>query len=138
MIWSAVGRALLRSCPRKRGPMNTALWNMGPRFRGDDVRVNVRAYVVIPSLIAGLSAGASHAQTPADFYSRTPLRLLITADPGGSYDTNARLVGRHLVQPRLLGLGREGQQTIGLHDVRKQYKPALIGTQYFTNQHEAQ
>ena len=32
----------------------------------------------------------------AEFYARTPVRMLIAADPGGSYDTNARLVGRHL------------------------------------------
>jgi tripartite-type tricarboxylate transporter receptor subunit TctC len=47
------------------------------------------------------------AETVAEFYGRTGVRLLITADPGGSYDTNARLVGRHLGRhipgsPRLL------------------------------------
>src|SRR5262249_45142341 len=30
--------APLLSSPRKRGPMNTGLWNMGPRVRGDDGR----------------------------------------------------------------------------------------------------
>ncbi len=28
--------ALIRSSPRKRGPITTGLWNMGPRLRGDD------------------------------------------------------------------------------------------------------
>ena len=27
---------MMPSSPRKRGPMITGLWNMGPRFRGDD------------------------------------------------------------------------------------------------------
>jgi tripartite-type tricarboxylate transporter receptor subunit TctC len=35
------------------------------------------------------------AETAAEFYARTPIRMVIAADPGGSYDTNARLVGRH-------------------------------------------
>ena len=45
-------------------------------------------------LLAGASAG--HAETIAEFYGRTSIRLLIPADPGGSYDQNARLVARHL------------------------------------------
>ena len=48
------------------------------------------------SLIAGGLTGPAHAQTVAEFYARTPVRMLIPADPGGSYDSNARLVGRHL------------------------------------------
>jgi tripartite-type tricarboxylate transporter receptor subunit TctC len=45
-----------------------------------------------------LTAGATpcRAETVAEFYARTPIRMLISADPGGSYDTNGRLVARHL------------------------------------------
>jgi tripartite-type tricarboxylate transporter receptor subunit TctC len=43
------------------------------------------------------AAGASVAADPvADFYSRTTIRMVISADPGGSYDSDSRLVGRHL------------------------------------------
>src|SRR5436190_24112619 len=49
----------------------------------------------------------AEAETVGEFYARSGVRLLVTADPGGSYDTNARLVGRHLGRhipgnPRLL------------------------------------
>jgi tripartite-type tricarboxylate transporter receptor subunit TctC len=48
-------------------------------------------------LIALIAAAASaDAQTAAEFYARTTVRLLSTADPGGSYDSNARLLSRHL------------------------------------------
>ncbi|MEA2907744.1 MAG: hypothetical protein QOI12_5131 [Alphaproteobacteria bacterium] len=47
-------------------------------------------------LLAGLSSNASEAQSVADFYGRTSIRLLISGDSGGSYDTDARLVARHL------------------------------------------
>jgi tripartite-type tricarboxylate transporter receptor subunit TctC len=54
-------------------------------------------YASLPvALIVGGLAGTAQAQTVAEFYARTPIRMLITADPGGSYDSNARLVGRHL------------------------------------------
>src|SRR5947208_3453604 len=43
-----------------------------------------------------LVAGAANAQPVSDFYARTPLRLIISADPGGSYDQVGRLVARHL------------------------------------------
>ena len=43
-----------------------------------------------------VSATASFAQTPAEFYGRTSVRLIISADPGGSYDQIGRLVSRHL------------------------------------------
>jgi tripartite-type tricarboxylate transporter receptor subunit TctC len=43
-----------------------------------------------------LMTGTAKAQTAAEFYSRTPLRLIISADPGGSYDQIGRLVARHL------------------------------------------
>jgi tripartite-type tricarboxylate transporter receptor subunit TctC len=51
---------------------------------------------IAASLAAATVPGAGQAQTVAEFYARTPIRMLITADPGGSYDSNARLVGRHL------------------------------------------
>src|SRR5205085_4667819 len=36
------------------------------------------------------------AQTPSEFFSRNAVRLIISADPGGSYDQIGRLVARHL------------------------------------------
>jgi tripartite-type tricarboxylate transporter receptor subunit TctC len=51
---------------------------------------------IAASLAAATVPGVGQAQTVAEFYARTPIRMLITADPGGSYDSNARLVGRHL------------------------------------------
>ena len=48
------------------------------------------------SVCASRVAPRSRAETAAEFYARTNVRLLISADPGGSYDTTARLVGRHL------------------------------------------
>jgi tripartite-type tricarboxylate transporter receptor subunit TctC len=42
------------------------------------------------------SAGVGRADTVADFYRSTPIRLIISADAGGSYDSDARLVARHL------------------------------------------
>ena len=55
-----------------------------------------RCHVLAALLFSAALPNASPAQTVAEFYARTPIRMLITADPGGSYDTNARLVGRHL------------------------------------------
>src|SRR5438552_751155 len=79
---------------------------------GDDGRLqnamksSSYAFVFIALLALAVPRHAK-AQTVAEFYARTGIRLLITADPGGSYDTNARLVGRHLGRhipgnPRLL------------------------------------
>src|SRR3954452_15174087 len=48
--------------------------------------------------VLALSATAALAQTPAEFYSRNPVRLIISADPGGSYDGVGRLMARHLGQ----------------------------------------
>ncbi len=47
-------------------------------------------------LIASLAPTASRAETIAEFYARSNVRLIIAADPGGSYDSDARLVARHL------------------------------------------
>jgi tripartite-type tricarboxylate transporter receptor subunit TctC len=48
--------------------------------------------------VLALSATAALAQTPAEFYSRNSVRLIISADPGGSYDGVGRLMARHLGQ----------------------------------------
>jgi len=53
-----------------------------------------RAHWALAALV--LATATSHAQSIADFYSRTPVRLIISADPGGSYDQIGRLVSRHL------------------------------------------
>jgi tripartite-type tricarboxylate transporter receptor subunit TctC len=55
-----------------------------------------RTCAIVGTLALGLASGLCHAQTAAEFYGRTSVRLLISADPGGSYDSNARLVARHL------------------------------------------
>jgi tripartite-type tricarboxylate transporter receptor subunit TctC len=41
-------------------------------------------------------APASRADPIADFYTRSTVRMVIAADPGGSYDSDARLVARFL------------------------------------------
>jgi tripartite-type tricarboxylate transporter receptor subunit TctC len=43
-----------------------------------------------------LWANQGAAQSIADFYARTPVRLIVSADPGGSYDQIGRLVSRHI------------------------------------------
>ncbi|HEY7298759.1 MAG TPA: tripartite tricarboxylate transporter substrate-binding protein [Xanthobacteraceae bacterium] len=53
-------------------------------------------WVIVPWIAAALTAAAANAETAAEFYAHTTVRLLSTADPGGSYDSNARLLGRHL------------------------------------------
>jgi tripartite-type tricarboxylate transporter receptor subunit TctC len=52
--------------------------------------------LIVSVLTLSAASILCHAQTVAEFYGRTPIRMLISADPGGSYDSNARLVGRHL------------------------------------------
>jgi tripartite-type tricarboxylate transporter receptor subunit TctC len=54
----------------------------------------LRTVSVVSLLIA--SATAAFAQSPTDFFGRTLVRLIISADPGGSYDQVGRLVSRHL------------------------------------------
>jgi len=58
--------------------------------------MNFRAVLLICILATNVASITSHAQSVADFYARTPLRLIISADPGGSYDQIGRLVSRHL------------------------------------------
>ncbi|MEA2906420.1 MAG: hypothetical protein QOC56_1713 [Alphaproteobacteria bacterium] len=55
-----------------------------------------RYRVIAAGLMLAAASGASQAQTVAEFYARTSVRMLITAETGGSYDTNGRLVARHL------------------------------------------
>src|SRR3954471_9548889 len=54
----------------------------------------LRIASVVCLLIASVGTGFS--QTPAEFFGRTSMRLIISADPGGSYDQIGRLVSRHL------------------------------------------
>src|SRR5882672_9660581 len=52
------------SSPRRRGPITTGLWNMGPRFRGDDNRARWRSggLVALCATVALLSAAPALAQ----------------------------------------------------------------------------
>src|SRR5215213_4117374 len=54
----------------------------------------LRIASVVCLLIASVGTGFS--QTPAEFFGRTSMRLIISADPGGSYDQIGRLLSRHL------------------------------------------
>jgi tripartite-type tricarboxylate transporter receptor subunit TctC len=54
----------------------------------------IRTCWTFATLLATIAS--SHAQSVADFYSRTQVRLIISADPGGSYDQIGRLLSRHL------------------------------------------
>jgi tripartite-type tricarboxylate transporter receptor subunit TctC len=47
-------------------------------------------------LTASMPSMASYADPVADFYSRTPIRLLISGGAGGSYDSDGRMVARYL------------------------------------------
>jgi tripartite-type tricarboxylate transporter receptor subunit TctC len=55
---------------------------------------------VLATLIAGLAAtavsGPSLAQSPADFFKGQTVTVYVGLSPGGGYDTNARLVARHI------------------------------------------
>jgi tripartite-type tricarboxylate transporter receptor subunit TctC len=50
----------------------------------------------VTALAACLWANAGHADAISDFYAGKTVRLIVSADPGGSYDSDARLVARHL------------------------------------------
>jgi tripartite-type tricarboxylate transporter receptor subunit TctC len=56
---------------------------------------NLCAVAIAWALAAAGESGLA-ADPVADFYSRATMRMLISADPGGSYDSDSRLVGRHL------------------------------------------
>ncbi|MEN9708714.1 MAG: hypothetical protein RIQ68_1122, partial [Pseudomonadota bacterium] len=50
----------------------------------------------IAAILLGLAAGGASAQTPAEFYKGKTVTIFVGLSAGGGYDTNARLVGRHL------------------------------------------
>ena len=47
-------------------------------------------------LFVEMMSGAARADAVSDFYKGSAIRLIISADPGGSYDSDARLVAKHL------------------------------------------
>ena len=53
---------------------------------------------VLLLVAASLQAGASFAQSAADFFQRSSLHLIVSASAGGGYDTMARLVARSMSQ----------------------------------------
>src|SRR5437660_8023457 len=55
-----------------------------------------RSCLIAGALVASGASNVAHAQGVGDFYSRATMRLIISADPGGSYDTYGRLIARHL------------------------------------------
>src|SRR5690242_7557245 len=71
-----------------------------PRLRGEGPDQSggrgmmMRACCALAALVALVAP--THAQSPADFYARTTIRLIISADPGGNYDQLGRLLARHL------------------------------------------
>jgi tripartite-type tricarboxylate transporter receptor subunit TctC len=61
--------------------------------------MNMRArslQFIIAALTAAAVVGPTRADPIADFYGRTSVRMVISADPGGSYDSDSRLVARYL------------------------------------------
>jgi tripartite-type tricarboxylate transporter receptor subunit TctC len=56
----------------------------------------VRWWLIGSAAIAALWCNTAQSETVAQFYSHTPIRLIISADAGGSYDAAGRLVARHL------------------------------------------
>ena len=60
------------SSPRKRGPITTGLWNMDPRFRGDDSNVDLSCY---PNCAANSGSNSPSISTKATTHG-APERLL--------------------------------------------------------------
>ncbi len=58
--------------------------------------MRARSIAIVCLLAISVWPSAGDADAIADFYGRTSIRLVIAADPGGSYDSDARLVARHL------------------------------------------
>jgi tripartite-type tricarboxylate transporter receptor subunit TctC len=50
----------------------------------------------IAFLAAIASSAGANAQTVADFYKGKQIQMIIRSEPGGGYDTYARLLGRHM------------------------------------------
>jgi tripartite-type tricarboxylate transporter receptor subunit TctC len=57
---------------------------------------HLRCCLIVCALVLSFSATTARAETAAEFYSRNNIRMVISTDPGGNYDSVARLVGRHL------------------------------------------
>src|SRR5262249_44117678 len=60
-----LGEFLSPSSPRKRGPITTALWNIGSRFRGNDRRRDIRSRALIRITIEAANDGG-HARLRPD------------------------------------------------------------------------
>jgi len=58
--------------------------------------MRLRSIAIICVLASSVWPSVSDADAIADLYGRTAIRMVIAADPGGSYDSDARLVARHL------------------------------------------
>src|SRR5436190_1782268 len=58
--------------------------------------MTLHSRLAVSLLIATLAPSQSHADAISDFYKVVTIRLIISADAGGSYDSDARLVARHL------------------------------------------
>src|SRR4029453_1048576 len=52
--------------------------------------------VAVALLFVNVMSGAACADAVSDFYKGSAIRLIISADPGGSYYSDARLVAKHL------------------------------------------
>jgi tripartite-type tricarboxylate transporter receptor subunit TctC len=57
---------------------------------------NRRRVFVMGMLVAALTSGAAQGQSPAEFYKGKTIRMLVPAAVGDSYDTEGRLIARHL------------------------------------------
>lgn len=62
----------------------------------DALKVTLKAICLLPALAMPLTA--AKAQGVADFYSGKSVRIIIGFEPGGGYDTYARLAARHLTK----------------------------------------
>ena len=58
--------------------------------------IRLSSIAIVSALAASLAVSASRADPVADFYGHTGVRMVISADPGGSYDSDSRLVARYL------------------------------------------
>src|SRR6266508_894204 len=91
------GAQLIRTSsvvPAQAETHNHRIWNMGPRFRGDDSpwRIGMRAIFAAPVLAAVVFAQA-HAQEP---WPQRPVTIVVPFAAGGSADLLARILQQHL------------------------------------------
>src|SRR5262249_21208424 len=54
------------------------------------------ARAALALFFAGIASNLARADAVSDFYKGTAIRLIISADPGGSYDSDGRLVAKHI------------------------------------------